>query len=561
MVRRYVLSAMLLCLMALPNLIVAYDCIFDASGYYPDENLQYCKSHGCYSVYYSQKDCLSDCCLANLPGEYFKDRPELVVLRDPVDGDPTWSQYAIDTSSYTYGTYGGCAGCVQVSFNALCMPREGQTLNMQKLNDCMQRCAENNIPGEDNSFQFHFDMVPPTQRSCVCNFYKEHDNIIQPGCEGYLGEVGTQPLPGGGEAPSATEAGPCKDVKCDNNCSVQGPFSLLSHSGTCFETSSSAYECRYATSECEWGCNSARDGCADAPSVQVQITQPVDGAKIDTGQSGVATISVSGSTIKSGMYGIPKVVIAIGSSDVRDAVYDYSTGQFSLSNVQIRKGRPVTVTAIVYSQDGKRLGSDTINVYPNPDLMTFHWTINQGVTIYHNGQAVDQDALGENYKIQEGDEFQLSGSGMISLEYSDGTSVVLMSPSKMSFWDGAVHVTYGAIEVNAQHDYEVLGRQGHFVVKGTKFAVIVPEDASQPDTLIVSGGTVTASAIGSEDKSVDVAAGKKIDIYPNTVVTGDSVQEATDADYARTPSGKPPGCCGAAFLLLVIAGFALVKRG
>ena len=77
MVRRYVLSAMLLCLMALPNLIVAYDCIFDASGYYPDENLQYCKSHGCYSVYYSQKDCLSDCCLANLPGEYFKDRPEL----------------------------------------------------------------------------------------------------------------------------------------------------------------------------------------------------------------------------------------------------------------------------------------------------------------------------------------------------------------------------------------------------------------------------------------------------------------------------------------------------
>jgi len=553
MTRRYVLFAVLF-LVFLPALTLAYNCLFDASGYYPDENLQYCKSHGCYAAYYGQKDCLSDCCQANQPGEYFKDRPELVVLRDSVTDDPTWNQFGIDTSSYTYKTYGGCSGCVQVSFNALCMPREGQTLNMQKLNDCMQRCAEGNVPGEDNSGGFNFDMVPPTQRSCVCNFYKERWDKIQPGCEGYLGDVGTQQQPGGGGAPPATEHGPCEGVTCDNNCSVQGPFSLLSHSGTCFELSSTTYECRYAESECEWGCNAAKDGCADAPAVQIQITQPADGTKVDTGTSGVATISISGTTIKSGMYGIPKVVIAIGSSDVRDAVYDYSTGQFSLSNVQIKKGRPVTITAIVYSQDGKRLGSDTVTVYPNPDIVEYSWTADQGVTFYRNGQEFLPQG---GATIQEGDEFQLSGNGAVSIEYSDGTSVVVLSPAKLRFWNGATYVTYGAIEVNVQHDYEVLGRQGHIVVKGTKFAFIVPQDADEPDTLIVSSGTVTASGIGSEDESVAVGAGKKIDIYPNMIAGEDSVQEATDADYARTPSGKPAGCCGAAFLLIGLLGFVL----
>ncbi|MFH0737067.1 MAG: hypothetical protein V1827_00750 [Candidatus Micrarchaeota archaeon] len=545
----------------------AYHCLFGGSAYYPQENYAYCAKNdpsgmpnmGCYDMYSFYADCMRDCCKAN--------GGSMEIWGGTGKGD---AAYDTEDSSYFYSDCEGKGQCVMTGFNAACMyPGEYsdlgiltgyKTIDKGKLDRCVLDCASSDIPGQDNSGGFHLNKVPISLRECACRFMEERWDEVGEGCEPYLGGA-----PTGGTPPEeipGDEDGVCAGVDCGNLCAVSGGRGILSHDGACFETASNdkGYECRYASSECEWGCDASMGSCAASPVVDISISEPADGTRFDPGNADSARITVRGTTIKSGTYGIPKVYVFVGSNGMVEADYDYSTGSFSLSGVEIKRGRPVDITAAVYSQDGRKLGSDSVTVYTSPEVLRLSMYPEAGVTVFIDGVQLSTEEAMVERKMKEGQEYLISGNGIFTIEYTDGTKVYLKAPAKASVYKDGLHVLYGGVEIDVEHDYEVLARQGHYINEGTKFAIIVPESDDGAETLIVTEGTVLAGARGS-DGMVEVHSGEKLVLYPNTAAIEDSVQKATDQDYAMTPSGEgPSSCLGFILVGAVLASLVLARR-
>ena len=546
----------------------AYNCLFDGSSYYPASNKAYCFASGSdicdypYGVYLVS-NCMKDCCQNMTPGF----DSEVVTCGDPNAGYGEYDTLdgACD-ASLQQEVAGGTA--IKMGFNSYCrftgtaMPQAGDE---KKLDDCNVECSKGYLTQVGAMSwltpQENCDSVPPSLRQCMNDFKKQAYGSGFPCSWG----SGTQPQQPPAQPPQQP-AGPCSGVTCGKKCEVKNGVPTLSYDGTCVE-SGTAYTCAYSEKECPWGCLATMDGCQTVSPVEVSITSPADGTSIDTGTSGVAFINVSGTVTSGQQYGVEEVLVNAGLDYPQPAAYNQAGGTFTYKDVRIAQGKPVRITATASADKrGKTLGSANVIVYPAPQLETLQYRCQAGVVVFSNGQPVE--CTGTSRSIQEGDTFQLTQTGSLWLTYTDGTMVVIKAPARVRMWKQAIYVDYGAVEVEVNHDYEVLTRQGHYVVRGTHFKVAVPEDASQPESLVVMEGTVSAALADAADTSVYVGKGQKLALVPGSPPTTDDVAAADSNELAyyfgntppagvNAPGGTGGGCCGSAFILAFAAAGAL----
>jgi len=553
----------LLFAMLLVGSAAAYNCLFGGSEYYPASNKAYCFASGtdiCYYPYgvYLVSNCMRECCQKITPGF----DSEVVTCGDPNAG---YGEYdTLDSAcdaSLQQEVAGGTA--IKMGFNAYCRFTNGATAQAgdeKKLDDCDVACAPGyltQVAGKDwLTQQENCDSVPPSLRQCFDDFKRQQYGS---GLACSWGS-GTQTQQPPAQPPQPQQQGPCTGVVCGKKCEVKGGVATLSYDGTCVEAGPTGYQCVYSEKECPWGCLATMDGCVTVSPVQISITSPADGASIDTGASGVAFINVTGTVSNGQQYGVEEVLVNAGLDYPQPAAYDKASGSFSYKDIRIAQGRPVRITATASADNrGKTLGSANVVVYPAPQLDTIQFRCSGGVVYFRNSQPVD--CTGNSHTMQDGDTLQLSQSGALWLTYTDGTMVVLKAPARVRIWKRGIYVDYGAVEVEVNHDYEVLTRQGHYVARGTHFKVIVPEDASQPESVVVMEGTVSTALADAMDTSVYVGKGQALTLVPGSppttgdVATADSSQLAYYFGYpppagVSAPAGSEGGgCCGSAFIM------------
>jgi hypothetical protein len=295
----------------------------------------------------------------------------------------------------------------------------------------------------------------------------------------------------------------------------------------------------------------------------VTISEPYEGDVFDPGTQGYSITDVKGTVSSGSGHTVSQVTISTNLGTSQQA--SYSGGSFSLSNVKLAKGKPTYITATAYDSEGRRLGKKTVTVESKPKLMNLLFKKGT-VTLWRNGEVVGSDWIEgfNSYEAKEGDTFEVSGSGDLTAMYSDGTTISLKGPFQVKFYNDGIHLMKGAMEVNVKRDYQVLGRLGQYLVKGTKFKIIVPE-SNQAESLIVLEGTVLASLFGVPEETATVGAGKRTYIYPGVVPGQGTVDNANSAEllsfeeggqvttpetHGSVPSGD--SCCGSAFVLAAI---------
>jgi hypothetical protein len=346
------------------------------------------------------------------------------------------------------------------------------------------------------------------------------------------------------EAPKPADV--CDGVRCAGRCVDEGGPTLY-FDGVCVHDGSKpeGYDCRYRKAECEWACSGI--GCDTTPPLKVRIDSPADGSVYDAGKAGSFLFDVSGTVKSSPAHEVVRVVVS-AALDGKDASYDGSTGRFALKGVEARAGRPLRVSAVAYDSQMRRLGWSAVTVYPSTKMLQVHFRCGVGVTVYRNGAPLsckDLDAVGNVLTAQDGDTVQLSSSGGAWLEYSDGAEVTLKSPARVRFWESSVYVDYGGVEVKVDRGYEVLTRQGHYVAKGTRFSVDVPQDGSG-EVLKVSEGAVLAASAASEAQPYEVREGDSAVLKPGAMPAADSQAAG--------------GCCATPALMLVSLAAAAASR-
>lgn len=365
----------------------------------------------------------------------------------------------------------------------------------------------------------------------------------------------------------------CDSVSCPSMCKEENALPVLYYDGRCVEDNSSAskYYCGYTKGQCIWSCNSAGTGCDDADPLSVSIDSPKDGANIDTGKNGYALVPVSGSVSSSADHSVSRVVITSASSGTSvQAVFDPSSSRFTASNVRVDEGKPAYLTASAYDSSGRRLGVKMIVVYPSPKMIVLSFD-KKTATLLRNGAAIGEDwSTGASaYTAQEGDEFEISGgTGNVIATYSDGTMVIIKPPCRIKFFNKGISLIKGAVEVEVSHDFQVLGRLGYTLVKGTRFKVIVPDDPSAPESVIVLRGSVESGLLESPENAVAVGAGQHLYQFPRMIPVPGSVGNANPAEMlsyeqggavtapdiqGASPSGSGASCCGSAFVLSALA--------
>ncbi|MFH1685784.1 MAG: hypothetical protein ABH983_05780 [Candidatus Micrarchaeota archaeon] len=370
--------------------------------------------------------------------------------------------------------------------------------------------------------------------------------------------------------------GVCADVSCPSACQYENNLPALYYDGRCIEDNSTAdgYLCGYTKGQCVWKCNSAGTNCEDADPLSVTIDSPTNGARFDTGKQGYVLVDVEGSVASSSSHQISRVTISTTLATPMQANFDSNSNKFSLEGVKITEGKSTIITATAYDSEGRRLGTKTVTVYPSPNLTNL-LIKKGGATLWRNGQIIgsDWDEGYNAYETMEGDEFEVHSGETVTIMYSDDTAVVLKGPFRIQYFKNEIKLKKGAIEVEVKHDFRVLGRLGYHVVKGTEFKVIVPEDESLPETLIVMKGTVLSGLIDAPENAAQVTGGQHLYIYPGVSPGADSVGTATAAEmqsfaeggevtvpetYGDMPSGS--GSCMSAILIFSIFALSAALR-
>ncbi|MFH1393302.1 MAG: hypothetical protein ABIH29_00285 [Candidatus Micrarchaeota archaeon] len=371
--------------------------------------------------------------------------------------------------------------------------------------------------------------------------------------------------------------GPCYGISCPSVCRYESSLPTFYYDGRCMEdnTTSEGYICGYTKGQCVWKCNSAGTNCEDADPLGVNIDEPADGQTYDPGSSGYALYPVSGSvSIREG-YAVSRLMVTTTLGFSQQAQFNPDSGRFSLDEIRIDEGRPNYITATAYDSAGRRLGTDTITVYASPKLINLLFKKGH-VTLWRTGEIIGSDWVeGFNeYKAKEGDTFEVSGTGSVTGIYSDGTTILLKGPFRIQFFKDAIHLHKGAVEVDVNKDFTVFGRLGEYLVKGTRFKVIVPENEGQPETLIVLEGTVESGLIVAPEDSADVGRGQHLYLYPGLSPTRESIDYASSAEmlsfeeggevtapvtYGDTPAGE--GGCVGAILIFSLAALLFFRRG
>lgn len=384
------------------------------------------------------------------------------------------------------------------------------------------------------------------------------------GCSG-----GDSPFIGPRETPVEETPPPrdaCTDVSCPRICRDEGGLPILYQDGTCRVNPSepNGYECLYVRKQCIWACNSDGTNCNDRAPLSLDIDTPMDGSRLDTGTAGFATVDVTGSVSSSPSHTVAKVAIFTTLGNGANANFNRGTGEFSLSGVQIQKGRAVSITATAYDAQGRTLGTDTTTVYPTPRLLRF--TISPtSCTIYRNGEQVSQTVTS-----QEGDTFEIHGTDCnVRFTYSDGTTVAVKAPAKIQYWESGIYLRKGTIEVNINRDYEVITKLARYVVQGTSFKISANEETSAPETLVVMSGSVFAGAKALPDEYIGVPAGGKLVLPSGMVATSGQVEQASSNELLGLEQGGGidtgassggDSCCGSGFILLVALAGAIFIR-
>jgi len=370
--------------------------------------------------------------------------------------------------------------------------------------------------------------------------------------------------------------GPCYGISCPSVCKYENNLPVLYYDGQCMEDNDTeaGYVCGYVKGQCVWKCNSAGTNCEDADPLNVNIDEPVDGKTYDPGTAGYAIYPVSGSVSSKEGHVVSKVMVTTKLGFSQQAQFNPSSGRFSLNEIRIIEGKPNYITATAFDSQGRRLGTDTITVYASPKLMNLLFKKGH-VTLWRNGEIVGSDwmeGFGE-YQAKEGDTFDVSGEGSVTGIYSDGTTILLKGPFRVQFFKDSIKLLKGAVEVDVNKDFTVFGRLGEYLVKGTRFKVIVPEDQNQPETLIVLEGTVESGLITAPEDSTDVSSGERLYLYPEISPLPESVDYATSAEllsfeeggevtapetYGETPAGEG-GCVSAILVLALLIPIAITR--
>jgi hypothetical protein len=430
-----------------------------------------------------------------------------------------------------------------------------------------------------------------TTVACVELSYKGSDNAYSKSAIGSCisstcGSSYVSPNPGpwntGDDTPEPEKPKPksvCDSVSCPSMCKDENEKPILYFDGRCVEDNKSAngYYCGYTKGQCIWRCRSDGTNCDDADPLTVSIDSPADGAKIDTGKNGYATVDVSGTVGSASGHTVSRVIVTSTSSGTSaDASFDSSSNRFTLNNVRVDGGRPAYLTATAYDAEGRRLGTKSIVVYPSPKMIMLNFNKKEA-TLLRNGAAIGGDWTEgfTAYQAQEGDEFEISGgSGSVIATYSDGTIVEIKPPCRIRFYNKGIELIKGAVEVEVSHDYQVLGRLGYTMVKGTRFKVIVPEDTNIPESVIVLRGAVESGLIRAPGEMASVGTGQHLYVYPGIVPVSGSAGTANAAEMlgygqggqvttpdvkGATPSGGG-SCCGSAFVLGLVGTMLFVKN-
>ncbi len=362
--------------------------------------------------------------------------------------------------------------------------------------------------------------------------------------------------------------GVCADVSCPSACQYEDNLPMLYYDGRCIEDNSTedGYVCGYTKGQCVWKCNSAGTNCADADPLTVTIDSPKHGARFDTGKQGYVLVDVEGEVSSSSSHQVSRVTVSTTVANPMQASFDPNSNRFSLEGVKITEGKSTMITVTAYDSDGRRLGTKTVTVYPSPTLTNL--LINKGgATLWRNGQIIgsEWDEGFNAYETIDGDEFEIHSEETVTILYSDDTSVILKGPFRIQYFKDEIRLKKGAVEVEVKHDFRVLGRLGYHVVKGTEFKVIVPEDESLPETLVVMKGTVLSGLIEAPENAAEVSSGEHLYLYPGISPGEDSIGSATAAEmqsfaeggevttpqtYGDVPSGS--GSCMSAILILSV---------
>jgi len=372
----------------------------------------------------------------------------------------------------------------------------------------------------------------------------------------------------------------CDSVSCPSMCKEENSLPILYYDGRCVEDNSSAskYYCGYTRGQCIWSCNSAGTGCDDADPLSVSIDSLQDGADIDTGKGGFAQVTVSGTVSSTSEHQVARVVVTSTSpgTSIR-ASFDSSSNRFTASNIRVDEGKPAYLTATAYDSSGRRLGAKTIVVYPSPKMIVLSFD-KKKAALLRNGAAIGEDwSTGATaYTAQEGDEFEISGgTGNVIATYSDGTMVIIKPPCRIKFFNKGIQLIKGAVEVEVSHDFQILGRLGYTLVKGTRFKVIVPDDGSTPESVIVLRGTVESGLLESPENTVAVGAGQHLYQFSKMIPISGTIGNANAGEMlsyeqggavtvpdiqGASPSGSGASCCASAIILSVLAAAALFFR-
>ena len=360
----------------------------------------------------------------------------------------------------------------------------------------------------------------------------------------------------------------CSGVVCPRECKIEGGRPMLYQDGTCRVNANApaGYECLYVKAGCIWECNSDGTNCNDAQPLEVTIDTPRDEAYLDTGGTDVATVDVTGSISSSPGHTVSQVLVFTTLRASSPANFNAATGTFSLTGLQIRRGRPVDITVTAFDERERVLGTKTVTVYPSPKMISLTLSATE-CTIYRNGEQI-----GQSVTSQEGDTFEIQGSNCnVRFTYSDGTTIAVKAPAKLQYWEKGIYLRKGTIEVNVNHDYEVLTKLARYVVRGTNFKVTADEESSAPEAIVVIRGSVDVGAKATSGYNAIVTTGQKLVVLPNVMPGQDQRVQATQAELlgieqggeapATGDEGGGTGGCGSGLIILFsLAALGFVKR-
>jgi hypothetical protein len=409
-----------------------------------------------------------------------------------------------------------------------------------------QKCS----PPAMACYKAFMDHYCPTMKAEFDDFCANHGSHSGTSSQG-TGTSNTGTSNTGGTSTSGS-VDPCANVNCDKEiCQNENGKSVWYSGGTCVKG-----KCQYNALDCKLGCNAKNDGCKQEIKVDVFLMEPYDNQRVDS-KGGPATVGVVGIARGASEAGASNVMVSVPGV-LMPASISMSGDRFS-GTVDLPGPGKYVVKVEARGSDGSILSSAESNVEVGASFVDVVWQTNSARLVMGGKETtITSD---QAITLQEGDELTILKDNGAYIEYSDGTQALLNEGVTMRKGKGgAFTILRGNLQINGNFAHEFDTRFGDVVMKGTSFTIDVDDFRTR---VSVSKGAVGLFSL--YDSVGTVQAGQYGDIMRNgtiNVYSGDGAVVETSNPTGRASAMDPSthtaaGCCGAAFILAVVAGFSM----